>query len=362
MAADALAYMREKQVHRPESLHLPYDGELRLLNIDTSNDRVLLNEPHSQRDQELPLRIMSLLNWSANGQNLIFVGVLRDWQTGTLGPYELSAETSDYRRLSIWHGHDPSHVRDICMSPNGDYLAYTLVDSVKEFIPETPRHIVIYDMRKEKLITIAESSRDYFGLVNWSPDGRKLIYKSRTGAKRHLFDVETETSSQITITHGDAATMGISLDGMCVASPRWSNTGRVLFYMLIGNPPISARQVVKLNIQTGDKQYIPGPKGDAPLRVAPAPNNSRIAIQTVKTDSLHNITHNQVHIVDDEIEKLVFSTTNKVLVQNLSWSSSDQYLLLELKIMGRSPELLIIDATTGEEIHRVEGQHAAWRP
>ena len=180
--------------------------------------------------------------WISDGKQILF---LRDFDPSYKYDHKFFIIDADGRNEQLLHDEHPTDDRP-AMSPDGKYLAFTSERSGEQDI-----YVKNLATGQIKQLTHNEDGR-MSDRMDWSPDGRKIVYEHRAEAGDSIFIMNTNGSNKklFSLFRGEAPFM--------TAAPHWSPDGRYIMYPEMERTPdfkdvVSVYTVIQ-NVFTGFRE------------------------------------------------------------------------------------------------------------
>lgn len=211
-----------------------------------TTDDVYLRRPGTPTAEEIRITDfgweVGMPDWSPDGRRIVFDTWERGGPAGVSKPWIATIDPEDGRVLSLERLPLPEEVPSATMpawSPDGDEIALEAQTGRGEreiwlVRPDgsAPRRLIGYE------------SRTYGGL-DWTPDGRFLVYAALADERMQLFRIPREGGAPERLTHDDANLLHprVSPDGRWIAASRLIRSKQIWKKELArctGNPPAAS--------------------------------------------------------------------------------------------------------------------------
>ncbi len=309
------------------------------------------------------------LAWSSDGKSLI-----------TLSQYEslIVWDIKTSKRLRSLNEHT-SWIMDLAWSPDGSMLAWSLEDG----------EILIWDPTSGKTLHAFRDPTGWVRNLTWSPDGKQLasggnstifIWDTQKGKQLRQWSLPTQALFGLVWSPDGSMLASASYDGTInlwdpatgellrsFAEKHWS-TGDLVWSpqgdVLAGNYPMaetSRDQITLWNPQTGE-----------PVRSQPGIFNltwspfGDIAASVWDNGTAYGGDDKTLILWDPRTGNELRRFNTGMFLSNISWSSDGRFLVVG-EDQDTDRALVVLDAQTGEQLHRLQGHYdavtrAAWSP
>jgi Tol biopolymer transport system component len=209
--------------HRSPTPISSYEGE-------GSTDDLYLRRTSGGPDEEIRLTDFGwedgVADWSPDGRHLIFDSWERGGQPGVSKPWIVTIDPATGKAVSVERLPLPDPIKNglwHSWSPGGDEIAF------EELVQGNSRILWVVSTDGKRAEKLAEYTSSTYGGLDWTPDGKTIVYGASAGERMQLFAVPSSGGVPRRLT-SDAANLmhpQVSPDGRWIACTRMSQSKEI---------------------------------------------------------------------------------------------------------------------------------------